>query len=54
MLRAVKQRAAAEELHEEAGLSVAEIAKATGAGEEAAKRRLRYAMAKLKSAVGDD
>jgi RNA polymerase sigma-70 factor, ECF subfamily len=41
-------------LHEEAGLSVAEIAKVTGAGEEAAKSRLRYAMAKLKAAVGDD
>jgi RNA polymerase sigma-70 factor (ECF subfamily) len=41
-------------LHEEAGLSVAEIAKVTGTGEEAAKSRLRYAMAKLKSAVGDE
>jgi RNA polymerase sigma-70 factor (ECF subfamily) len=41
-------------LHEEAGLSVAEIAKVTGAGEEAAKSRLRYAIAKLKAAVGDD
>jgi RNA polymerase sigma-70 factor (ECF subfamily) len=40
-------------LHEEAGLSVAEIAKVTGAGEEAAKSRLRYAMAKLKAAVDD-
>ena len=40
-------------LHEEAGLSVAEIAAATGAGEEAAKSRLRYAMAKLKAAVDD-
>lgn len=40
-------------LHEEAGLSVAEIAKVTGAGEEAAKSRLRYAMAKLKAAVED-
>ena len=38
-------------LHEEAGLSVAEIAAVTGAGEEAAKSRLRYAMAKLKAAV---
>ena len=41
-------------LHEEAGLSVAEIAAATGTNEEAAKSRLRYAMAKLKAAVGDD
>ena len=40
-------------LHEEAGLSVAEIAKVTGTGEEAAKSRLRYAMAKLKAAVDD-
>ena len=41
-------------LHEEGGLSVAEIAAATGAGEEAAKSRLRYAMGKLKAAVNDD
>ena len=34
-------------LHEEAGLTVSEIAAATGSGEEAAKSRLRYAMAKL-------
>jgi RNA polymerase sigma-70 factor (ECF subfamily) len=40
-------------LHEEAGLSVAEIAKVTGTGQEAAKSRLRYAMAKLKAAVND-
>ena len=40
-------------LHEEAGLSVAEIAAATGTNEEAAKSRLRYAMAKLKAAVDD-
>lgn len=40
-------------LHEEGGLSVAEIAAVTGAGEEAAKSRLRYAMAKLKAAVDD-
>jgi RNA polymerase sigma-70 factor (ECF subfamily) len=40
-------------LHEEAGMSVAEIAHATGAGEEAAKSRLRYAMSKLKEAVSD-
>jgi RNA polymerase sigma factor (sigma-70 family) len=40
-------------MHEEGGLSIAEIAAATGANEEAAKSRLRYAMAKLKSAVDD-
>ena len=40
-------------LHEEGELSVAEIAAATGANEEAAKSRLRYAMAKLKAAVND-
>ena len=41
-------------LHEEAGLTVAEIAAATASNEEAAKSRLRYAMAKLKAAIGDD
>ena len=41
-------------LHQEAGMSVAEIAHATGANEEAAKSRLRYALSKLKEAVGDD
>jgi len=41
-------------LHEEAGMNVAEIARATGANEEAAKSRLRYALSKLKEAVGDD
>lgn len=40
-------------LHEEGGLSVAEIAAVTGVGEEAAKSRLRYAMTKLKAAVDD-
>jgi RNA polymerase sigma-70 factor (ECF subfamily) len=40
-------------LHEEGGLSVAEIAAATGADEEAAKSRLRYAIAKLKAAMND-
>jgi RNA polymerase sigma-70 factor, ECF subfamily len=38
-------------LREEGGLSVAEIATATGSNEEAAKSRLRYAMAKLKAAI---
>ena len=41
-------------LHEEAGLSVAEIARATGANEDAAKSRLRYALSKLKEALGDE
>ena len=40
-------------LHEEGGLSVAEIAAATGTHEDAAKSRLRYAMAKLKAAIDD-
>lgn len=40
-------------MHEEAGLSVAEIAAATGSNEEAAKSRLRYAMAKLKAALDE-
>jgi RNA polymerase sigma factor (sigma-70 family) len=40
-------------LHEEGGLTVAEIAAATGSNEEAAKSRLRYAMAKLKAAIDE-
>jgi RNA polymerase sigma-70 factor (ECF subfamily) len=40
-------------LHHEAEMGVAEIARATGANEEAAKSRLRYAVAKLKEALGD-
>ena len=40
-------------LHQEAGMSVAEIAQATGANEEAAKSRLRYALSKLREAAGD-
>jgi RNA polymerase sigma-70 factor (ECF subfamily) len=40
-------------LHEEGGMGVAEIAAATGVGEEAAKSRLRYALAKLREALGD-
>jgi RNA polymerase sigma factor (sigma-70 family) len=40
-------------LHEEAGFTVAQIAAATGSNEEAAKSRLRYAMAKLKAAVDE-
>ena len=41
-------------LHEEAGLTAAEIAAATGSNEEAAKSRLRYALAKLKAAIEED
>ncbi len=40
-------------LHEEGGLSVAEIAAATGTGQESAKSRLRYATAKLREALAD-
>ena len=40
-------------LHEEAEMSVAEIARATGSSEEAAKSRLRYALSKLKEAMLD-
>jgi RNA polymerase sigma-70 factor (ECF subfamily) len=38
-------------LHEESGMSVAEIAEATGVDAEAAKSRLRYAMQKLREAL---
>ena len=41
-------------LHYEGDLTTAQIAAATGANEEAAKSRLRYAMNKLRDAVGDD
>lgn len=41
-------------LHHEGELGVAEIAQATGSGVEAAKSRLRYAMNKLREAIGDD
>src|SRR5207244_932230 len=40
-------------LHEEGGLSGADIASESRPHEEAAKSRLRYAMAKLKAAVND-
>jgi RNA polymerase sigma-70 factor (ECF subfamily) len=40
-------------LHHEAEMSIAEIARTTGANEEAAKSRLRYAVGKLKEALGD-
>ena len=38
-------------MKEEAGLSIAEIAAATGTGEEAVKSRVRYATAKLREAL---
>jgi RNA polymerase sigma-70 factor (ECF subfamily) len=41
-------------LHHEGDLTAAEIAAATGTNEEAAKSRLRYAMKKLREAIGDD
>jgi RNA polymerase sigma-70 factor (ECF subfamily) len=41
-------------LHQEAEMSVAEIARATGTNEDAAKSRLRYALAKLKEAMDDE
>jgi RNA polymerase sigma factor (sigma-70 family) len=40
-------------MRKEADMSVAEIARATGSNEEAAKSRLRYAVSKLKQAMGD-
>ena len=40
-------------LREEAGLSLPEIAQVTGVDLEAAKSRLRYALAKLREALGD-
>lgn len=41
-------------LREEAGLTLDEIAKVTGVGIEAAKSRLRYAVAKLKQGMQDE
>jgi RNA polymerase sigma-70 factor (ECF subfamily) len=41
-------------MHLEGDLTAAEIAAATGTNEEAAKSRLRYAIAKLKEAIGDE
>jgi len=40
-------------LHEESDLSLEEIARVTGVGAETAKSRLRYAVAKLKSALAE-
>src|ERR1700674_1314389 len=41
-------------LHQEGGLTAAQIAAATGSDTEAAKSRLRYAMNKLREAIGKD
>ena len=41
-------------LHEESGLTVAEIAAATGTEPDTAKSRLRYAIAKLREALADE
>jgi RNA polymerase sigma-70 factor (ECF subfamily) len=41
-------------LHAEGGLTAPEIAAATGTNEEAAKSRLRYAMKKLREAIGNE
>lgn len=41
-------------LHEESGLSVAEIAAVTGIAIETTKSRLRYAIGKLRDALSDD
>lgn len=40
-------------LQQEAGMSLAQIAELTGAGEETVKSRLRYATAKLRAALED-
>jgi RNA polymerase sigma factor (sigma-70 family) len=40
-------------MHEEGGMTLAEIAEATGATVEAAKSRLRYALARLREAMVD-
>jgi RNA polymerase sigma-70 factor (ECF subfamily) len=40
-------------LHQDAGLTLAEIAAMTGVGEETVKSRIRYAVAKLRSDLGD-
>ena len=41
-------------LHHEGGLDIAQIATATGSAQDAAKSRLRYAMNRLREAIGDD
>ena len=41
-------------LHEEAGLTLEEIAEVSGVGRETVKSRLRYGLAKLREALADD
>ncbi|MBV8062567.1 MAG: sigma-70 family RNA polymerase sigma factor [Nevskia sp.] len=41
-------------LHQEAGLSLEEIAEVSGVGRETVKSRLRYGLAKLREALADD
>jgi RNA polymerase sigma-70 factor (ECF subfamily) len=53
LARLPQEQRAAFLLYVEGGLSVAEIAEATGANLETAKSRLRYAVARLKQALGD-
>jgi RNA polymerase sigma-70 factor (ECF subfamily) len=40
-------------LHEDAGLTIDEVANVTGVGAETAKSRVRYALAKLRAALAD-
>jgi RNA polymerase sigma-70 factor, ECF subfamily len=40
-------------LHEEAGLTIDEVANVTGVGAETAKSRVRYALSKLRAALAD-
>ncbi len=40
-------------LHQEGGLDLAEIAALTGTGVETVKSRIRYAIAKLRTELGD-
>jgi RNA polymerase sigma factor (sigma-70 family) len=57
ILKALEELPAAQReaflMHEEGGLSVEEIAEATGVSFEAAKSRLRYAVARLRQALKD-
>lgn len=41
-------------LHEEAGLTIDEVARVTGVGAETAKSRVRYALAKLRTALAPE
>jgi RNA polymerase sigma-70 factor (ECF subfamily) len=53
LARLPQEQSAAFLLYVEGGLSVAEIGEATGVNPETAKSRLRYAVARLKQALGD-